>query len=252
MVILPYRRIHFRNNDTWTSNNAIISSYDNFLKAYYNMEDTLDSKGIHTLTNNGTISFSNVGKKNNCATLNGSNQYLSAAANADFHPGSGDFFFSMWINLSSDSGYQVFCGGAWSLNNRSWICYKHVNNTDIVFGYSTNGSSANDISFTWTPSTGSWINLSAGRAGENWQVYINGSKIGTTHNIGNNAIYSQADDPYYIGVDTGNGSYLNGYIDEHAFWKGMTFAGSNASERLASMDLLASSLYNSGNGSFLI
>lgn len=242
MHYLVNRRKHFRTaSSTWTANNETISAYDSYLKAYYHLEDTSDSAGTHTLTNVDSVSFATDGKHNKCATLNGSSQSLYAAGHADFNPGAGDFFLSMWVNLAS-SGGQVFCGCVWNSGNRGWNFQTQSN---LLFRYSTDGSNYTNVPFTWTPVTGAWVNVAIGRAGADLRAYVNGSQVGDTHNIGTSTIYDQSDDPYEIGVETGSG-YLNGSIDEHGFWKGMSFVD------VAAMDTLVSALYNSGTGAFLI
>lgn len=86
----------------WSHENSILSKYASYLKAYYSLKSLVDLRGSHGLTNNNTVSFANDGKFGKCATLAGNN-YLSAAAHADFQFASAD-----WLFIKADD-YEFNC-----------------------------------------------------------------------------------------------------------------------------------------------
>jgi hypothetical protein len=79
--------------------------------AAWNLENVADSFGANTLTNNGVATFV-AGKLSNAVNLAaGSSQYLSRADNAALSTGDLDFWFALWINLTSKGAGFPFIGG---------------------------------------------------------------------------------------------------------------------------------------------
>lgn len=73
---------------------------DNLIAAY-KLDDTADSYGSFTLTNNGTVTFT-TGKSGNGATITSAGQYLSTANDLGL-TATEDFSISMWVKLASET-----------------------------------------------------------------------------------------------------------------------------------------------------
>jgi hypothetical protein len=81
----------------------------------WNLEDTADSFGANTLTNNGVATFA-AGKLSNAVNLVAtSSQYLSIVDNPALSTGNVDFWFALWVNLTTKgSGFPFIAGKAGS------------------------------------------------------------------------------------------------------------------------------------------
>lgn len=169
----------------------------------------------HTITANGDAQISTAvndpfGNNVGVGLFDGTGDYTSTPSSSDFDYGSNDFTIEAWIYFNSLTGFQVLIGTKWQENDRGWIIYKNNTSTDLVFGYSTNGINTNDITFSWTPTINTWYHVAIVRDSTELKIYIDGSQIGSTYNIGSSIIYYN-NSTLYIGADSGTASFFNGY-----------------------------------------
>jgi len=154
--------------------------------------------------------------------FDGTGDYLPATNKTLFDIGGEDFTAECWVNFNSlpadyqaifskygaDYQYQFLWDGA----NSRW--FWNVNST--VSGNTT-------VTFSDSLSTGIWYHIALVRIGTSYKVYKNGTQVGTTQTISGNI--NAGTRPFTLG-STFNGSnvalyFLNGYIDDFRFTKGI-------------------------------
>lgn len=186
------------------------------LRAYYKLEDTLDSgpNGL-TLTNNNAVTFVS-GKVNNCANfVAASSQHLTAADNAAFQLGTGDIGMAAWVKWTNDTSPGLFVlYGNWFGNGPMYGINQNYGNLQGVVGDGTvsigvNGGVHND---------GLWhlAVLHVDRTAKLLRIYTDNvlaeeNDITTVTGTVNNS----------SGLDIGGqlgSTYLDGQIDEIGIW----------------------------------
>lgn len=150
------------------------------LVAYYKLEDTADSKGSATLTNNGSVSFG-AGKFSNGANLGTSNssKYLSAAGLTSAGKETA-ITISMWVKMNTEL----------SDGQTKWLCYL----AEVV---------ANYIAFE----------IRYARSGSTYSVYANRRKEGVANEPTSNVNGALGTSSWHHLVLTYDGTTLKVYVD---------------------------------------
>jgi len=211
--------------DSRTANNTTLSAQDESMVAYWKGEDLADSKDSHTLTNNGSVTFTG-GKYNNAFTLNGGNN-CSAVASADWNQGTDDFTLSMWVKWNSVTTDTSILGMSATDNQFAWGHHA---------GAFRNGSGSGLWAFA--PSTATWYHLVVSRRGNSLYCYIDGTEHGTVGDA-TGISFGRSDTTLQIGNCYSFANSLNGQIDEVTIWKGY-----------GADQTFVDALYNSGTGAF--
>jgi hypothetical protein len=217
------------------------------LKAYWKMDEESGTRADstangHDLTDVNTVGYA-TGLINNGAVCEHDNQEgLTIADNNDFDIGNGDFAFSLWLKLDSNSySGPLIRKGIYSAN-RSYMLYA-LNTSTCRWMVSTTG--ANDVivlsgNMTSYITAGSWQHFVITRNSSVTKLYIDGTeRMSATDN---NTYYNSTEllalmsSSNYNSVQGGNYS-LDGMIDEVGFWNGRGLSSSDVS-----------TIYNSGSG----
>jgi hypothetical protein len=133
--------------------------------------------------------------------------YTQQAINAT-NFGTGDFTIECWIYFNSTSGDQGIIDDASNLSSagtQKWFLHKD-GSQNLLFGQHSVG---NILSYSWSPSTGTWYYITITRASGTAKMFINGTSVATASNSTNFASSG--------GVQVGifaSGNSLNGYIDD--------------------------------------
>jgi hypothetical protein len=160
----------------------------------------------------------------------------------------GDISMSMWLNFTSiASGGGVNTNGFLSKLNSNgstgtgFECW--LNNNGLLFTVGTS-IGTDDMSVSWTPSTGTWYHvvIVMTRSTKKVDFYVNGAQQGTQQSI-TNTIGTDTTSKLFIGVHCRDGAnvpgsnrYFDGLIDEVGVW-GRTLSAAEVT-----------SLYNGGSG----
>jgi hypothetical protein len=156
-----------------------------------------------------------------------STQYVTATDHADYDVGTNDwslmlglYYPSAWPTLNE---FLVIRDG---FNTGAWGFYV-VGGTNGLYRAYMSGSDYN-LTTGATGGYGAWrfLGLSVDRSG-NATLYIDGSSVATANVSGQVATDLQRTAPLYIGRYSGAGNYLNGSVDEVAFWNGYLMTGSD-------------------------
>lgn len=155
--------------------------------------------------------------------FDGTGDYLSVPDSDDWYFGTGDFTIDFWVRFNALPGAGV---SAYIVNQRvdGYAAQQlAIVNTAGVYtiGYVVvaGGVVTITVSKTITPSTGTWYHFALVRTGNDFKVYQDGVQIGTT--VTDDSEVQNIAAALDIGRWSGDGSYLNGHIDELRISKGI-------------------------------
>lgn len=178
-----------------------------------------------TVTRNGNATISTAQSKfgGASAIFDGSGDYLSFGSNADFSPGTGAFTVDFWVYLNARTAYGTpFDMRSADSNdvNSFAVGISWANTAGRPYMY---GAGQSNVYFAENIlSLNTWYHLAfVGNGGEdgsrNIKAYVNGTLGGTltgNYNLNKNTLK--------IGSNfNGSSGYVNGYIDEFRFSKGI-------------------------------
>jgi len=166
---------------------------------------------------------------------------VDPATNSVFNLGSSDFTMQTWVNFASTAGEQVFIEKFTGPSGPGWTFYKLSSNAIEFYGGA--GVGGVGTSPALTISTGAWHQFVARRSGTTFTLFYDGAAVGSTLGVG--AAVTTSPNPLEIsgrssGGTLGGGKFVQGNMDEVAFWK------------IALSDSDISSLFNGGSGLALI
>lgn len=182
-----------------------------------------DAATSKTITANGNVQVDTAQSVFGGASVlfDGTGDYLSLADHADWDFGSGDFTVDFRVRFASvASNRNLFMqGSAWN-SNFSWgVQWVQAGNL-LYFYYTTDGSTSQSKTFSWTPSANTWYHVAIVRNGNNLMAFVNGTQIGSTQSLSGVTIYnSSANLVIGAGISGLSGDH-DGWLDEIAIRKG--------------------------------
>lgn len=183
---------------------------------------TDSSANAFTVTRNGDTIQATANPFTGSVVFDGNGDYLSVADNSAFEFAAGDFTIEAYLYVSSftapNNVVQLF--GQWGPSAGNYSCAVLVTAVEVSLAiYNTSGSYITYTSTT-TINTGAWNHIAVSRSGSNLFIFLNGTQIGSTHNISTNNIASTATNSFLIGYKNDTAQYLNGYISNLRVVKG--------------------------------
>jgi hypothetical protein len=138
----------------------------------------------------------------------GASSYLNFASTGDMQLGTGDFTIDFWVNFSTLHGNNnanniLISDGAPALRVSL--------NNDTTLRVTLGGTMTN---IPWSPSTGTWYNVSVTRESGTVRLFVNGTLIGNGTNTGD------ASSPTYLRVGNSAES-IDGYLDDLRITRGV-------------------------------
>lgn len=199
-----------------------------------------DSVGTNHLADNNTVTTAAAKLGANAAQFTAANsEYLSIADNADLSTGNIDFTVGLWVKLDSLAGIQVIANkGSWGTTQEYLVDYDGTASFRFRFTVTSDGGagltvvSANSLG---APVVGTWYQITAWHDSvlDTINIQVNGGTVDSaSHTTGG----FNGTGPFELGRNVALGRYLDGKLDEVAFWK-RTLTGSERGQ-----------LYNSGAG----
>ncbi len=184
------------------------------------------SSSNHTITPQGdatqTAAQSKFGGSSMYFDRNG--DYLSIDDHDNFYFGNGDFTIDLWARFEA-------APGGWPNTmtlfdqyypERSFVF--SVDASTLSFSYSSNGSSGvAGASATWSPTLNTWYHLAVTRNGGQVRLFVDGSQVGATGEIGSATFFNSSDTVFvgatHIGPTSAEGEFM-GHMDELRVVKG--------------------------------
>jgi hypothetical protein len=174
------------------------------------------------ITNNGIVGVVNgnpvlgsVGKFGTAINFDGTGDYILYPDSNDWDFGSSNFTIDAWVN-KSDSENSIICSRITSSDSYFYFGWEGSNLR--LRDYNV-GTTIIDNSWSVSVSTGTWYHVAVVRSGNNFDLYLNGVKQGSTY-VDSDAFMDRAIG-LQIGAATVNGTYyINGLIDEFRISKG--------------------------------
>lgn len=173
------------------------------LIGYWALENTSDSKGTRTLTNNGSTTFP-TGKVNNGASFNGSSKYLSRATETLGIANAWSIAFWVKFNATGVNEPIIWWANPSNQNNQIGISKK---TSDILRATIVDPTSANYKDYeaqNTTFTSGVWYHVAITWDGSYLWFYINGFLENTTKVL--DQVVTQTDTSRVLGIGGFNGS----------------------------------------------
>ena len=172
----------------------------------------------------------------------GGDQHLKVAPNSDFNLADNDFTLECWIYFSGfdGTGFDTITwsglDGTAASRSFQWDYKNSANELRFIISVSDSGTT---YASSWTASEDTWYHIAACRSGADLKLFVDGTQIGSTHNIGSNVIdYDNV--PYGIGQRRGNlDRGVIGYISNYRLINGTALYTANftaPTERLTNID----------------
>lgn len=157
--------------------------------------------------------------------FDGTGDYIDTPDSADFDVGSGDFTIDFWVKRNGTGSFQaMFYQSSGTASNSS--IYVEFTNLDKLEGGVVTGTTFKDIVSTNTfNDTTAFHHVALVRYGNTLTLYYDGTSWGTVDVTGVTVNNSTATPK--IGSYDGTQIYLNGWIDEFRFSKGIARWTSN-------------------------
>ncbi len=152
--------------------------------------------------------------------LDGNSDFISFPHSADWDFGSGNFKIDAQCRFVSASAVQTIASQRGGTTDIAWTLY--YDGVELVFQYSTNGTTNIDLYSLWVPTVNTWYHICVTKVGTTLRLFINGVKIGADKAL-TGTIFNSAS-PLYVGKTNipSYQYYFNGWIDELHISKGGT------------------------------
>jgi len=129
-----------------------------------------------------------------------------------------DFTIESWIRFNgAPSGTSMSIASHYnSTANKRSFDWRHESANTMDFRYSVTGSAVTTYSVAWTPAADTWYHVAVCRSGADLRMFVDGTQIGTTHNIGTSILFN-SNAPLRLGALDSGGTIqqvLDGWIDE--------------------------------------
>jgi hypothetical protein len=143
--------------------------------------------------------------------FDGTGDYLSAASNAAFAFGTGDFTAEAWIFRTATPTYASICAVGFTVGGFGFV----VGGTGDI--YVARAGTGFDNTFTANVPANQWAHIAVSRSGTSIYCFVNGTQIGSAQS--NTTNYAQG--ALTVGVDgNGSGTPYTGYISNFRLVKG--------------------------------
>jgi hypothetical protein len=198
-------------------------TYDSFTKSLLHFNGTWDDEIGKPWIARGTGVGMGTSKFGAKSIYFDGGAWIDTPDHADFALGSGDFTFDFWIKRGSVNAVRQYIFGqvdnAISNVSTSIWCYFDVGNSiGVVVTYG--GTQKSFLSATTITDVTTWHHLAIVRNGATLSLYIDGVFSGSTDLAGN--VLNDSTNLFSIGrIGEYTSNYLNGYIDEFRFSKGI-------------------------------
>lgn len=187
--------------------------------AYYSLNGNSNkSYGTYNGTDNNGVTYG-VGKINQCAIYDGTNDYTTIVPNSDFSFGTADFGVSFWVKRNENGRRQVIMGQSNASGQDSSVSIIiEFSSTDYLIASFCSGANSYSLPNVTTTTDTNWHHVVFTRTSGVFKIYLDATLLGTLTN--SSSINSNFLNDFAFGrLGLHNGLYFNGSICEVGFWK---------------------------------
>jgi hypothetical protein len=214
--------------------------YWEYLRSYWKLDDTSDSHEFNTLTNNGSVDFTNPGVIGNCATFDGTN-HLNVLR--EISRNKTTITFSAWVYFNTTGTVDYILNEATNVDGKSRIAIYKDSSDQLVIGMrdTSSGSylSASSVN-TFFSATKYHFLAHSDTVNDKIHGYVNGTEWINESVAMGNFYDATAFRRARMGLNISNINGMEGWIDDIALYDELTLTSGEVAS-------LASQLYNSGN-----
>jgi hypothetical protein len=169
------------------------------------------AKNVLETVGNAQVSTTQAKFGTTSMAFDGTGDNLLVKRNNFFDFGTGDFTVEVWVYFNSVASIQTFVTNYQNSSNGWGLQWRSDTGAWNFF----NGDTAL-VTYTNTPSTGTWIHAAVARSGTSLKMFINGTQVGSVTNSTN---ISGTTTDLTVG-SLGSSQYFNGYMDDMRITKG--------------------------------
>jgi len=202
---------------------------DNYTKLLLHMDGTDDAQVFtdssefnHTITANYDAKTEDTQKKFGPTSgyFDGTQDNLSVPNSSDWVFGTGDFTIDAWVYYSALPSSPMVIVAYYNGANRVWTLDSSTTNGLYTNRGAVDGSYVESYSNAWEMAVDTWYHVAMVRNGNELKYYVDGTQIGSTHNVTGDEFFSQ-DIALTVGTLGNFTEPFNGYIDELRISKGI-------------------------------
>ena len=156
------------------------------------------------------------GSTQGSVTFNGSTSYVTLPSNAAFTFGSGDWTIEFWTYMNTTGVTQCFVDMRYP--NAFNVTAIVIDFTSNQLRFYTNGGSA-ILATSGALTAGTWYHIALSKSSTSTKLFINGTQAGSTYSDTNTYVATTL--PNLGRFNDGTGAYLNGYVSNIRFVKGV-------------------------------
>jgi len=231
-------------------NHVDLVNYNRYLTSYWKFEESgtplIDSISNNSLAATGSPTFGVAGKNGNCFELHSASFDRLSRTSTFAHSADQEYTMSYWVYLNTTSATQHCHEFAIGVSHKENV---YINSSNTVTAYRKVGGLAQTILGTTVLAGSTWHHIAIVKtkvgALYQWTLYVNGAFNGSDTADANAQSLNTASSSLNIGaafVSYPTLYFLNGRMDEVAYWKGNGAALDSAA---------VTALYNAGAGRFL-
>lgn len=202
---------------------------DAFTKSLLHMDTTFTDESGKVWTANGNAQIDTAQSKFGGASglFDGTGDYIETPYTADHNTGAGDLTVDSWVRFNSVATIQTLFARRTSNPSQQdlFSIYWYQPTGRLYFHAISSTVTRAEYSFAWTPSTATWYHIAIVRNGTNLYMFLNGVSqsltVGTA--VSTNNLDPTFGNPVSVIGRYGNYNdfYMNGWIDEFRFSKGI-------------------------------
>jgi hypothetical protein len=212
----------------WVLSNGI----DEFTKLMLHMNGangstvfTDSSLSPKTVTANGNARLSTMSPKFGTASglFDGAGDYIDTPDSEDFNVGNGNFTVDCWVKFNSVTGTPWIFGQGDASHAPATISTEMflADGKLTIRGYQGSSFFGNTTTTVFTVD-GLWHHIEACRSGNQFLIFVDGVSSGGVSDNLSGVSFNNSYNKFTIGrIGEYDGAYLNGYIDEFRFSKGI-------------------------------
>lgn len=177
-------------------------------------------RGIFSKKDSGFLTYNhtwvdNAQIQSNKAETDGSGDGIHFPNDTIFDLAAQDFTFETYVNFDAFPQPFPTLFAKWGSAGDRCFQFLLIQSSNLLrFGYTTDGTTELSFDSSWTPSTATDYHVAYCRDGSNLRLFIDGTQIGSTHNISTDSIHTDTNRLTISALDAPTSTFLaSAYLD---------------------------------------